>query len=295
LAKPDSYAAFDSVLAARELTNPWSPEGSYEPDFELLLELVSVPLRENAKQASGRLAGAVDVWTAHELRRCGFDGDEVWPRASQPRVLTRELSTLLSDGPKTLAPALEKAILSRPSVAPVEANVLGRVFTKQADVLIAHWARGPELLVSTKTMLSSYGKNLRNRFEEAYGDAKNLRGRFPLLALGFLFLVRGDIPAGDLTFASDMLRKLHDEGDGYDYAALLVLDWQEGEGDPAPSLVHDAVAEDLRVSRFLAGLVNCVLDRTPVDHHTDVRERRQHAPMSVEEGEYDAGSEETAT
>lgn len=39
-------------------------------------------------------------------------------------------------------------------------------------------------------MLSSYGKNLRNRFEEAYGDAKNIRGRFPLVALGFLFLVR---------------------------------------------------------------------------------------------------------
>ena len=47
--------------------------------------------------------------------------------------------------------------------------------------------RGVEVLISTKAMLSSYPKSLRNRFEEGCGDAKSLRGRHPLAALGFLF------------------------------------------------------------------------------------------------------------
>ena len=72
---------------------------------------------------------------------------------------------------------------------------MGRAYSKQSDVVIASWAAGVEVLISTKTMLSSYQKNLRNRFEEAYGDAKNLRGRHPLASLGFLFVAGGDIPA----------------------------------------------------------------------------------------------------
>ncbi len=56
-------------------------------------------------------------------------------------------------------------------MAPVDARVLGRAYEKQVDVVIARWDRGPKLLVSTKAQLSSFGKNLPNRFEEAYGDA----------------------------------------------------------------------------------------------------------------------------
>ena len=44
-------------------------------------------------------------------------------------------------------------------------------------------------------MDSSYGKNAPNRIEESYGDAKNLRLRHPLAALGFVFGLRSDILA----------------------------------------------------------------------------------------------------
>jgi hypothetical protein len=54
-------------------------------------------------------------------------------------------------------------------VAPAEARVLGRAYVKQVDVLIAQWSRGPELLISTKSMVSSFRNNLPNRFEESYG------------------------------------------------------------------------------------------------------------------------------
>ena len=37
---------------------------------------------------------------------------------------------------------------------------------------MSSWATGPELMVSTKRMDSSFGKNAANRVEESYGDAK---------------------------------------------------------------------------------------------------------------------------
>jgi hypothetical protein len=79
------------------------------------------------------------------------------------------------------------------SVAPVDARVLGRAYEKQVDVVISRWDRGPEILISTKAQLSSFGKNLPNRFEESYGDAGNLRGRYPLAAVGYLFVQRSTI------------------------------------------------------------------------------------------------------
>lgn len=116
---------------------------------------------------------------------------------------------------------------------------MGRAYSKQSDVLIASWTAGVELLISTKTMLSSYQKNLRNRFEEGYGDAKNLRGRHPMAALGFLFVAGADIPDTSLAFGVDMLRKLIAERDVYDCACLLVIDGaagveEEDVGDARP-------------------------------------------------------------
>jgi hypothetical protein len=85
-------------------------------------------------------------------------------------------------------PAAQRADLARrltnmASVAPVDARVLGRAYEKQVDVVIARWDRRPEVLISTKAQLSSFGKNLPNRFEESYGDSGNLRGRYPLAAV----------------------------------------------------------------------------------------------------------------
>lgn len=295
-AKPEKFELFDEALARRgwPLASPWSG-GVYEPDWELLRDLLDLAFRSGSSQAAGIPAAAVDAWTAHELRRAGFDPDEVWPRATRPRVLTKELVDLAAASPKKFGEELLARISNTPKVAPATANILGRVYVKQADVLIAHWARGPELLVSTKTMLSSYGKNLRNRFEEAYGDAKNVRGRFPLVALGFLFLVRSDIPPGDLLFAHDMLRKLTDESDVYDTAALLVVEWDEEEvaGGGHVTLRHDLVEdEQLRAGTFLATLVERVLDNTPINHHLEVRNRLIGAELPVADDDFDPEPDE---
>jgi hypothetical protein len=159
----DAYSPFDPIVAGRSRASPWDAEGRYQPDLELLGQLLAVPLLGGYGQESGRFAKAIDAWIAHELRRAGFAEDEVWPRATRPRVLPRDLAYLLRLLPKTLRPQIEKFLLGTRGrrLAPVEARVLGKLYTKQVDVLIASWDRGAELIVSTKSILSSFWNNLR--------------------------------------------------------------------------------------------------------------------------------------
>ena len=221
---------FDRYVPAESWSNPWRPDSTYAADHELLVTLLSVAV--GTEQRSGIVAGAADVWAAEELRRAGFDPDEVWPRRTQPRVMPRDVRNFVEGGAltKKLRAEVEQRyrVPKARSALPAEAHVTGSAYTKQADVVVASWAAGVELLISTKTMLSSYQKNLRNRFEEGYGDAKNLRGRHPLAALGFLFIVGADVPPKSLEFAIDMLRKLVREPDVYDCACLIVLEGGEG-------------------------------------------------------------------
>src|SRR5205823_4740598 len=86
------------------------------------------------------------------------------------------------------------------------------------------------LLVSTKRMDSSYGKNAPNRIEESYGDAKNLRLRHPLAALGFVFGLRSDILQKEPKTADwlfDLLGKLGREDDAYHATCLVLMEYSD--------------------------------------------------------------------
>jgi hypothetical protein len=302
---------FDSFMPSEAPTNPWDSKGNYSPDYDLLLSLLGVAV--GTTQQSGIVAKATDRWAAEELRRAGFDMDEVWPRRQPPRVMPRDIKAFVE---RALTKKLRQEVEARfdksgaRAALPNDANVLGRAYTKQADVVIASWPAGIEVLISTKTMLSSYKKNLRNRFEEGYGDAKNLRGRHPLAALGFLYIIGSDATDSDMSFAIDMLRKLVTEPDVYDCACLLVLDGAQGiketesegrgpqeepaslvptESDDADhddeaehledvrvasvSLFHEQVPSDLSAGTFFDTLIRAALARTPVAMYPTVRER----------------------
>jgi hypothetical protein len=290
------FDAFEPAIAAREGETPWDLTGTerrYVPDLDLLAELIAIPVQAGHVQASGRLAKGIDAWCSSELRRAGFDSDEVWPRLTRPRVLPRDVADLLASLPRALREQVTEQVLRNRKVAPAEARVLGRVFVKQADVLIAQWSRGAELLISTKSMLSSFGNNLRNRFEESYGDAKNLRGRFPLVSLGFLYLLRSTVleePA-NWELALDMLRKLREDADGYDATGLILADWSD-EDFVGVAIDQEAVPEDLRVDQLLATLVSRTLERTPVQFHVRARELRDGRVVPVEEGVQPGGAAE---
>jgi hypothetical protein len=286
----DVFDSFDAALRGAVAANPWriEPDGSYryQPDYELLATLIGIPVGQGRVSESGRLPKAVDAWVAYELRRAGFPPDEVWPRLTKPRVVPREVALFINGLPRTLRPLAQEQLLRNRTVAPSDARILGRAYVKQVDVLVAQWARGAELLISTKTMVSSFRNNLANRFEESYGDAKNLRGRYPLVSMGFLFLLRSTIlnDRGAFEKAIDMLRKLRAESDVYDATCLLLAEWDDTEFGGV-TIRNDPVPDDLRADRFLADLISAVLDRTPIEMHVEVRERREHRDLPLEESD----------
>ncbi|OCG76045.1 hypothetical protein A7J15_12815 [Microbacterium sediminis] len=143
-------------------------------------------------------------------------------------------------------------------VVATDAKVLGRHYIKQVDVVMSAWETGPEILISTKRMDSSFGKNAANRIEEAYGDAKNLRSRHPLAAHGFLYGLRSTIFESEPDKARwliDLLGKLSQEDDAYDAVCLLMLHYEgaapegsegghEDEGDAVLSELSTEIEVD---------------------------------------------------
>ncbi len=235
-----AWAGFDRIVAEAaphgEHTNPWRRTGEgaldYRPDYPTLCSLLGVPLALGAKTQSGVPALAIDVWLSYELRRAGFDADATWPRATMPRVLPAAVANLLAALPQKERSLVEARLRRKsvPGVTASSANILGKNYTKQVDVVMSDWATGPELLISTKRMDSSYGKNAANRVEESYGDAKNLRLRHPLAALGFVFGLRSDILVKEPDTADwliDLLGKLGREDDAYHATCLLMLDYDD--------------------------------------------------------------------
>ena len=294
------WIEFDRLVGLRDTEGSpwWSKRGipglHFNPEFDLLEELLAVPIRLGLGTTTGMPAKAVDVWIAHELRRAGFKPDEVWPRASAPRVLPREVALLRDlDGMRAISNALFDRIdrgLVGKGVTGADAKILGKAYEKQVDVVIAQWARGPELMISTKRMDSSFGNNALNRIEESYGDAKNLRGRHPLAATGFLFVLRStafDSQKDTALRLMDLIVKLAREPDAYDATSVIVVEWKQPESgavvaaeldDGKPlnvevKLRHDLIPEELRPDKFLAAMVNAVIDRTPINLHEEVRKR----------------------
>lgn len=290
MSKDDAFSPFDDLLAATELTDPWTHAAGktpvYAPDYDLFGRLLTIPVRAESLSESGRFARGIDAWLAHELRRAGFGLDEVWPRATRPRVLPRDLAVLLDRLPAAVATDLRRRIEQTPAVAPVDASVLGRAYRKQVDVCIARWDRGPEVLLSTKAQLSSFGKNLPNRFEEAYGDASNLRGRYPLAATGFFFVQKSNVVVDEpATFERtiDMIRKLRDSTGhgGYTATGLALVGWEDDVPHRRVHVDIDSVPEDVASAQFLAAMIAQVVAVTPVDHHVLVRERLERRPLTV--------------
>jgi hypothetical protein len=300
------WLLFDAIVdrASQTTTSPWVRDDGrlvYRPDFATLELLLGVPLRLGAPTTSGVPALALDVWLVYELHRAGFASDVVWPRPSEPRILPGPIAELVKSLPKRESEELRRRLetsKSLRSAAPSEARILGKNYEKQVDVLMSHWSTGPELMISTKRMDSSFGKNAPNRIEEAYGDAKNLRLRHPLAAIGFFFGIRSTVFSQAPMTAEwivDLMQKLSREDDAYGATCLLPMEYSEYEGGadhddagdqpveavlehlPAVTVQEDLVPENVRTSVFLGRMIQQVLSATPVTHHVTVRERIKSA------------------
>lgn len=322
--KATAWAIFDRIVADAAPdgihTNPWVKIGdtpTFQPDFRVLRKLLGVPLYLDAPSTTGVPALALDVWMSYELRRAGFDADAVWPRPTDPRIMPSAIAALLEALPQKERLLIEQRLRrSMKGVAGSSASVLGKHYMKQVDVVMSDWDTGPELLISTKRMDSSFGKNAANRVEESYGDAKNLRLRHPMAALGFVYGLRSTILSSEPDKAEwliDLLGKLGTEDDAYHAVALVMIDYdadlteaageevdsvEKAEPDtlfeivdvataaveaalaalPDIAIRHDVVPPQLQPARFLEIMVNRVIETTPVTRHREARRRRNSAP-----------------
>lgn len=240
--KAKAWAIFDWIVAEAmidgEYTNPWRIRDDesiyYEPDFATLVRLLGVPLHLRAKTTTGVPALALDVWVSYELRRAGFDPDAVWPRAEPPRIVPAPIANLLKlRWNKSGKDAVRKRVMTATppkGVVASSASILGKNYLKQVDVVMSDWITGPEILISTKRMDSSFGKNAANRVEESYGDAKNLRLRHPMAALGFVYGLRSTILEKEKDKADwliDLLQKLGREDDAYHAVTLIMMEYSD--------------------------------------------------------------------
>lgn len=270
-----SYKKFEDVIISyREsegATNYslWQNGMVSNLEWPLLEALLSRSNRDNDTSQSGGLAKALDLWVAEELRALGFNESSIWPRLHKPRVLDPEISRFIDS---LDSESKESCIRLLDCFAGSSANVLGSTYVKQVDVGMSSWMTGPEILISTKTMSSSFGKNLSNRFEEAYGDAKNLKGRHPLASIGFFFLVDSSIAAEEKTFmkAVAMLDKLQDERDVYDATCLLLFD-KGSDGAITISGENGCIPQKLSAESFFQTIVDLTLKRSAPDSHEAVR------------------------
>lgn len=268
--KARAWAIFDRITSDAAPdglhTNPWmtAPDGQlrYAPDFEVLTKLLGVSLFLKADTTTGVPALALDVWLAYEFRRAGFDRDAVWPRATAPRVLPAPVVSLLGKVTQKERAALWARLQGKTppaGAAASSANILGKNYLKQVDVVMSNWDTGPELLISTKRMDSSFGKNAANRVEESYGDAKNLRLRHPLAALGFVYGLRSTIFTESPVKARwlmDLLQKLGREDDAYHAVALLIIEYTDADA-PAADVDDAGDGEDALVE---AGVVASAIE-----------------------------------
>lgn len=255
--KDRAWPLFDAIVerAEKRHENPWQENGTFAPDYDTLCRLLAVPLYLKAGTQSGVPALALDVWVAYELRRAGLEDDWVWPRAEPPRVVSRDVLRFVESVPKALREQLEKRLHSGKSnggTTGASANLLGKNYTKQVDVVVSSWETGPEVLISTKRMDSSFGNNAANRIEESYGDAKNLRLRYPQAACGFLFGLRStawdkEAKEGDAGIAErlvDLLTKMGQEPDAYHATALIVPQYGTGDDEEAEGEPDDGPEEE---------------------------------------------------
>lgn len=265
----DAYSPYERAIECYGGSPELFRDCEAYPSFDLLQELVSIAAARGKTARSGDVARALDMWVAAEFRRAGFPADAIWPRLVMPRALDASvLSFIKKMNPALVEQCCDELTLRYKSAT---ASVMGAAYAKQVDVGMSSWPSGPELLVSTKTMSSSFGKNMANRFEEAYGDAKNLKSRHPFAAVGFVFLVHADILSEPAVFskAISMLEKLQAEPDVYDAVGLLVADWSPAGAEL--TVGSEFIPGSLSMSRFFEMLVKLVLSHASPDSYSNAR------------------------
>lgn len=118
-----------------------------------------------------------------------------------------------------------------------EATLFGSHKNKDEDIVLTHFANGPQIAIGVRSQMSSVGKNIENYYEGIIGECISLHDRFPMATLGYVYLLpKNPIKPGlreeiDLDRAESLFMKItnrenwHDPNDRYEHFAFIKVDF----------------------------------------------------------------------
>ena len=129
-----------------------------------------------------------------------------------------------------------------------EVTLFGSHKNKDEDIALTHFANGPQIAIGVRSQMSSVGKNLENYYEGIIGECISLHDRFPMAALGYVYLLpKNPIKPGlseeiDLDRAEALFQKIterndwHSPNDRYEHFAFLKVDFSTDPPTLIPSI-----------------------------------------------------------
>lgn len=148
-----------------------------------------------------------------------------------------------------------------------EATLFGSHKNKDADIIISHFANGPQIIIGVRSQMSSIGKNIENYYEGIIGECISLHDRFPMATIGYVYLLPTQpIKPGlnedvNLDKAENLFEKItgrsdwRDSHDRYEHFAFLKVDFTK---DP-PEILD--TKEVLQINTFFDKLIRTHNDR----------------------------------
>lgn len=148
-----------------------------------------------------------------------------------------------------------------------EATLFGSHKNKNTDIVISHYANGPQIVIGVRSQMSSIGKNIENYYEGIIGECISLHDRFPMATIGYVYLLPTEpIKPGlseevNLDKAEKLFEKItgrsdwRDAHDKYEHFAFLKVDFTQ---DP-PSLLPTSAL--LQIETFFDKLIATHNDR----------------------------------
>lgn len=118
-----------------------------------------------------------------------------------------------------------------------EATLFGSHKNKDEDIVLAHFANGPQIAIGVRSQMSSVAKNIENYYEGIIGECISLHDRFPMATLGYVYLLpKNPIKPGlkeeiDLERIESLFMKItnrenwHDPNDRYEHFAFIKVDF----------------------------------------------------------------------
>lgn len=148
-----------------------------------------------------------------------------------------------------------------------EATLFGSHKNKDTDIVLSHYANGPQIIIGVRSQMSSVAKNIENYYEGIIGECISLHDRFPMATIGYIYLLpKHPIKPGltediDLDKAELLYKKItsradwHDPHDKYEHFAFLKVDFDK---DP-PELLD--TCDILKIDSFFDKLLDTHNDR----------------------------------